>query len=173
MAGVSSIAKHPARDKIIQDIAEGVSNAEIARRYGLSESAVSRAKINHNHALAAELDDSRAPSPTDLLSRLADLADSTRKARITADAGGSPQSRARAQANELAAIEKLMDRVGVSDLTAVKVASSAGSLVKAIRNYTLQHPDSAPAVLDALGQYEDLHELRDALRTALRKNKND
>lgn len=169
MAGVSSISKHPARDKIIQDIAEGVSNAEVARRYGLSESAVSRAKIAHHNALASELDDSRAPTPTDLLTRLADLADSTRSARITADAGGSPQTRARAQANELAALDKLLDRVGVTDLTAIKIASSTGALVKAIRDFTLHNPDSAEAVLGALGEHEELIELRDALASSLRK----
>lgn len=169
MTSRSSIAKHPARERIIQDIAEGVSNAECARRYQLSESAVSRYRIAHFSALAAELDDSRAPTPTDLLSRLADLADSTRKARITADASGSPQSRARAQANELAALDKLLDRVGVTDMTAVQVAASAGALVKAIRDFTLSHPESAADVLEALGAHQELLELRDALRASLRK----
>lgn len=165
----SVIASHPQRDKIEADILNGVPGNEIARRYGgVSESSISRWRGLQFDALRQLADDSQ-PAPDDLLVRLADLADSTTKARKFADVTGNPATRARAQANELAALSTLIDRTGVTDLTAVNIARATGALVRATQTYVRENPAHAPALFEIFGRDADLIELRDALKAEIRK----
>jgi hypothetical protein len=151
MSRRSSVDTHPQREYILRDLATGVSGAEVARRYtGLSESAISRAKIAHFDALSTVLDD-ETPDVTDLLGRLADVADSTRDARRMADLTGTPAVRARAQSNELMALRALFDRMGVTDTTALRVGQATGLIVTAIRSFLDKHPDTTPEWLDLFG----------------------
>ncbi|WP_404435177.1 hypothetical protein LG322_08460 [Microbacterium aerolatum] len=169
MAGRSKISQHPAREKILEDIASGVTNAEVSRRYGLSESAVSRARIAHLDALTQEVDNGE-PVPSEILGRLADLADSTRAARIRADATGSPQTRARAQANELAVLEKLAEKIGINDTSAIRLAQSTGTLVRVIQTYLRDHPEATADMYRLMGEHPELIELRDALKASQKRN---
>lgn len=168
MTGRSKVSRHPAKEKILEDIAAGVTNAEVARRYGLSESAVSRARIAHLDVLSQEVD-SGVPLPSDLLGRLQDLADSTRMARLLADKTGSPQTKARAQANELSALEKLMDRVGITDTSAIRLAQTTGAIVRLLQRYLMEHPESTDDLYALMGNSEELLELRDALKALNRE----
>lgn len=171
--GRTNVDKHPARDRIVADIHAGIPNAQIVRTYsGLSESGLSRFKNSHLDALSREIDDDN-PAPSELLGRLADLVESTRRARIQADNSGSPQSRARAQANELQALEKLLDRTGVDELTTVRLAQSTGALVRALRDFADAHPEIVPDLLRVMADHEELLDLRDALKARARNQKND
>ncbi|WP_431806377.1 hypothetical protein [Microbacterium paraoxydans] len=155
---MSSIERHPDRERIIELIGNGVSGAEIARRYGLSESAISRFKISRKHVLSQIIADD-GTDPSEIIGRLADLSDSARATRKLADATSSPQVRARAISAELAVLDRLT-RLAIDDTTTARLAQSVGPLVRVVRNLHRAHPKE---VLDSLEGREELEDLRDAL----------
>lgn len=169
MAGRSKISQHPKRDAIVNDISSGLSNVTIARKYSLSESSVSRQRSMQLAELEEEATDSLEPK--DLIQRLVDLANSTRKARILADRGLSPAAKAKAQSNELAALEKLLTRTGVTDITVLEILGEANSLVVAIRTLVDSRPDIVPDLLQALSSQKDLAHLIEPIRGYAKREK--
>jgi hypothetical protein len=170
MPRASTIKTHARREDIERDIAQGVPAVEISQRYGVSPSAVARHKSNRIDALAAVLDD-ESPAPDDLLSRLRELADSTRQARKLADASGSPATRARAASSELAVLDRLLDRAGITDMTAVDLTTATGALVRVVQSYVLDHPEHAPELFSLMGKHPELIDARDTLRAQLKEQK--
>ncbi|MEV4688918.1 hypothetical protein [Microbacterium sp. LWH3-1.2] len=170
MSRTSTIASHARREDIERDIAQGVPIRDIATRYGVSASAVARHKLNRHAALVTAIAED-GPAPDDVMGRLRDLADSTRQARLLADATASPAVRARVASSELAVLDRLVDRLGLTDLTAVEMAQATGALVRAVQVYVQSHPERATDVYDVLGDHEALIELRDALRAQAKGKK--
>ncbi|MFB4348620.1 hypothetical protein [Microbacterium sp. CR_7] len=120
--------------------------------------------------MAAVLEDDDT-APDDLLMRLRELADSTREARKLADRSGSPSVRARAATAELAVIDRLINRAGITDLSTVDLMASTGALLRALQRLVVEHPDLAPALFNVMGDHEDLIHLRDILRRQLKEKK--
>jgi hypothetical protein len=166
----SSIGGHPQRAAIERAISEGVPGVEIARRYTLSESSISRHKLLRNDALG-QLADVDAPAPSDLLQRLLELADDARQARRITAVSGTPVARARAQASELAALTALLDRLGVTDVAILEAASGVELLVRALANHIVETPEHAAGLLAALGAHEDLEPLVVALTALTERNR--
>ncbi|WP_374460128.1 hypothetical protein [Microbacterium sp.] len=164
MSQISTIERHPDKERIIELISQGVSGAEIARRYGLSESAISRFKISRKHVLSQIIDDD-GTDPSEVIGRLADLSDSARTTRKLADATSSPQVRARAISAELAVLDRLT-RLAIDDTTTARLAQTVGPLVRVVQNLHRAHPEE---VLDSLAGHEELEDLRDALVSKSRK----
>jgi transposase-like protein len=163
MSRRSSIETHPQREAIEKALATGVTGAQIARQYGVSESAISRHRISRMDVLAqvAALD---TPDPTSVITRLMELADDARSTRKLAALSGTPVTRARAQSAELAALEKLADRLGIDDTTVIQIAGATGALVRAVQKYVRTNPDRLADVLAILREHEELHELADTLQ---------
>ncbi|WP_341998163.1 hypothetical protein MRBLWH7_000119 [Microbacterium sp. LWH7-1.2] len=168
MARTSTIKSHARREDIERDIALGVPIRDIAQRYSLSASAVARHKLNRHTALVAAISED-GPAPDDVMGRLRDLADSTRQARLLADATASPAVRARVASSELAVLDRLVDRLGLTDLSAVEMAQAVGELVRAVDAYVQAHPDHGPDLFDHMGESDTLIELRDAMRSRIGK----
>lgn len=164
----SSIESHPQRDDIERALSEGMTAVEISAKFRVSESAISRWRKLHYDAMAAVLEEEDT-APDDLLTRLRELADSTRQARKLADRNGSPSVRARSAAAELAVIDRLINRTGITDLSTVDLMASTGALLRALQRLVIEHPESAPALFRVMGDHEDLIHLRDILRRQLKE----
>lgn len=171
MARQSTIKNHPQRELIERGIAEGVPAVELARRHGVSPSAIARHKSKRLDALAQVLEDDTPATPA-VLGRIADLADSATRSRKLADASGTASVRARAQTVELAALNTLVDRLGIDDLTTARTAQGAGLLVQVIRGLVEDHPDLLPDALRLIrAQHEDFSDLADALADHMKRRK--
>jgi hypothetical protein len=118
----------------------------------------------------AQIADLDAPDPASVIVRLIELADDARQTRKLSAISGSPVARARAQAAELAALDKVIDRLGIDDVTVVHLAGATSALVRAVQKYLAQHPEDLTDVLAVLREHEELHELADALKAQNRKN---
>ena len=164
MPRASTIRTSKYREQIELAISQGVPNIEIARRYAVSPSSVSRAKRSASDVLTQVLDDD-GPTPTDVLGLVADLVESATRSRKIADASGSAAIRARAQGTELAALNVLIDRLGIDDLNTVRAAQASGYLVRTITALVEDHaPELLPEAVRALrAQHQDFDELADAL----------
>lgn len=162
MARKSSIATHPQREAIENALAAGVTGAEIARRYGVSESAISRHRISRMDVLR-QVADADIPDPASVIQRLMELADDARQTRKLAALSGTPVTRARAQSAELAALDKLTERLGIDDTTLVHLATATSALVRAVQRYVQSHPERLSDVTAALREHQELYELADAL----------
>lgn len=166
MARQSIIDTHPDSVKIIEMIAAGVPAVDINRRYPeVSVFAISRYKIKRSSVLSNILD-TESPDLADVIGRLADLADSARIARRLADASTSPQVRARSIAAELAVLDRLANRLGLDDLAVARQAQATKPLVLTLQKVARKHPGD---VLDALADHQELADLRDSLRTTLKR----
>ena len=166
MARVSTIRTHPQVERIERAIAEGVPSVDIARRYGVSESAVARHKKSRLNALAAVLDDDNPPA-ADILVRVSELADSATRSRKLADISGSAAQVARAQATELAALNTLIDRLGITDTTVVELAQGALPLVGVVQRIAERHPSTRADIDSLLRADEALEPLADQLAALL------
>lgn len=169
MARKNSIESHPQREAIEKALASGITGAQIARQYGVSESAISRHRISRMDALA-QIADLETPDPSSVIQRLMDLADDARQTRKLAALAGTPVTRARAQSTELAALDKLSERLGIDDVTMVQLASSTGALVKTIQAYVVHHPDALTDLQTEMAQHPELEELSTALKGQIGKN---
>ncbi|MEV8175912.1 hypothetical protein [Microbacterium sp. NPDC079176] len=171
MVRQSTIRTHPQVELIERAISEGVPAVEIARRYNVSPSAIARHKSKRLDALAQVLDDD-TPDTSEVLGRIADLADSATRSRKLADVSGTASVRARAQTVELSALSTLLDRLGVDDLDTARMAQGAGLLVQVIRQLVEAHPDLLPEALRLIReQHEDFSDLADALAAHMRARK--
>jgi hypothetical protein len=163
MSRRSQIEVHPQREAIERAMQEGVPGVEISRRYGVSESAISRYQKLHSKDALAQVADPYEHDPSSVMTRLVDLADSARRARLAADITGTPLTRARAQAAELAVLEKLSERLGIDSLTPVYMSQGASSLVTVVQNIVTENPNLRTRVLSLLREHEPLIDLADAL----------
>lgn len=169
MARSSTIDTHPESAKIIEMIATGVPAVEINRRFpGVSVFAISRYKVKRSNILGEILKAEDGIDISDVIGRLADLADSARVARRLADASTSPQVRARSIAAELSVLDRLVNRLGVDDVTVARQAQAVKPLVLALQRVARQHPDD---VLDALDGFDELVDLKHDLAARLRERK--
>lgn len=166
MARASTIRTHPQVERIERAIAEGVPAVEVARRYGVSESAIARHKKSRLNALAAVLDDDNPPA-SDLLVRVSELADSATRSRKLVDVSGSAAQVARAQATELAALNTLIDRLGITDTTVVELAQGALPLVGVVQRVAERHPEARADILALMRSHEELSDLADQLAALL------
>ncbi|GAA1523093.1 DNA-binding NarL/FixJ family response regulator [Microbacterium ginsengiterrae] len=164
MAAQSSIDRHPDRERIVELIASGMPGAEIARRYSVSESAISRWRSSRMQVLNQIITDD-GTDPTEIMGRLADLADSARVTRKLADASSSPQVRARAIAAELSVLDRLA-KLGVDDTSTTRLNQALGPLVRTVQTLYRRFPSE---VLSALAEHEELHELRQSLQAQKKK----
>lgn len=171
MPRASSIKTHPRYADIVRAIEQGVPLVDIAARHSVSPSALSRFRSNRMDTLVAVIDED-TPAPDDLLARLKDLADSTRNARRIADAGSSPTVRARLAATELAVLNQLIDRAGITDMTAIDMSTAVGELVRAVQVYVLSNPDQAPTLFAEFGKTPSLVDLREQLKRQLKEQEN-
>lgn len=168
MSRRSSIDSHPQREAIEKALASGITGAQIARQYGVSESAISRHRISRMDAIA-QIADLDMPDPASVVVRLMELADDARQTRKLAALSGTPVTRARAQASELAALDKVINRLGIDDVTVVHLAGATSALVRSVQRYVQRHPENLADVLNALAEHEELTDLVDALRAQNRK----
>lgn len=168
MARLSTIKTHPRREDIERAISEGVSDTEVARRFAVSVSSVQRHRVKRIDAVSAVIAEDTA-APDDLLARLKELADSTRQARRIADATSAPTVRARAASSELAVLDRLLDRAGITDLSAIDLVSATGALVRTVQKYVLAHPEQAADLFALMGEHPELIDARDTLRAQLRE----
>ncbi|MGF2950301.1 hypothetical protein [Microbacterium alcoholitolerans] len=166
MATPSSIERHEQSARIIELISQGVSGAEIARRYGVSESAISRYKISRQNLLAQIAEDD-GNDPSEVIGRLADLSDSARTTRKLADATSSPAVRARAISAELAVLDRLT-KLAIDDTATARLAQTTGPLVRVIQKLSQSYPRE---VFEALAKHEELADLLEALRAQKRKTR--
>ncbi|MFP1601892.1 hypothetical protein ACLD0U_04280 [Microbacterium sp. 2216-1] len=166
MGTKSSIDRHPDRERIVEMIGNGASGAEIARQYGVSQSAISRYKISRQTMLTQVLNQD-ADDPTEILGRLADLAESARITRKLADTSSSPQVRARAISAELAVLDRLT-KLAITDTEIVRLTQAAGLMVKVIQALARTHPREVYA---ALSEHPELDDLREALKAQNRSTK--
>lgn len=164
----STVSTHPQREAIEYALSTGVPGAQIARRYGVSESAISRHRISRMDALSRVADPSE-PHITGVMQRLVELADDARETRKLTALSGTPVSRARAQSTELAALEKLIGLLGVTDTFAVELAMASTSLVRVIQTLLTDHPEASGDIIAALDEHDELTELADALRAQQRE----
>ena len=161
MAGRSVIESHPQREAIESAILAGVQGKVIARQYGVSEAAISR----HKNSRMALTDDELEPDglteagSADALVRLVELAASPRRARQMADRSGNPTMKARAQASELAVLDRLFNRLGITDLTLVYWSAMASDLYSVVVNLTAARPDIRADVLALMSKYKSLTDL--------------
>lgn len=162
MSRRSSIDTHPQREAIEAALASGVTGASIARQFGVSESAISRHRVSRMDAIA-QIADLETPDPANVITRLIELADDARQTRKLAALSGTPVTRARAQASELAALDKVIDRLGIDDVTVVHLAGATSALVRAVQTYVRKHPESTADILAILREHEELHELADVM----------
>lgn len=164
MARQSSVEAHPEREAILAAIANGMSGAEVARKFSLSESAVSRWKSSARFSLIQILAE-EGNDPTELLGRYLDLSDSARQATKLANTSGSVQVRAKAIATELSVLDRLA-KLGLDDTAVARMAQATGPLVKAIQKLSQTYPTE---VLEVLATFPELADLKDALRAQNRK----
>ena len=147
MAGRSVIESHPQREAIESAILAGVQGKVIARQYGVSEAAISR----HKNSRMALTDDELEP---DGLTEAG-----SRRARQMADRSGNPTMKARAQASELAVLDRLFNRLGITDLTLVYWSAMASDLYSVVVNLTAARPDIRADVLALMSKYKSLTDL--------------
>lgn len=164
MAGQSIIERHEQRAAIERAIRKHVPATVIARTYGVSESAISRHK--KLRMLAAE----KAEAITDIGSadtivRLIELAESTRRARQVADNIGSPSEKSAAQRAELAVLDRLSVRLGITDLSVLAFSAMAADLRDVVAHFIDAHPELRADVLDRMRKRASLQQLADDLNT--------
>ena len=165
----SQIATHPQREAIERAMVEGVSGVEISRRYGVSESSISRySKLNYQAAIARVMA-TQEHDAADVMTRLLDLADSARAARKAADQAGTPLTRVRAQAAELKVLERVADRLGINDVTAVHLSQASSDLIAVLRAIAKDAPETRTQILDLMRTHERLTDLADAFATATKE----
>lgn len=140
MGRTSTIKSHPAKDDIENAIAERVPVATIARKWSLSETSVRRHRSTAMGSVLAEML-SEEPGVPDVLARLRDLADSTRRSRQLADATGSPATKAKAQANELQVLNFLSNRLGITNLETLDFATRAQQYSNAVVRFLRDNPE--------------------------------
>ncbi|WP_083867967.1 transposase [Microbacterium sp. B24] len=168
MGRPSSIGTHPQREAIEQAIAAGVRGSDIARRYGVSESAISRWSVARKDAISrvAGLD---SIDPASVIARLLDLADDARHARKLAAISGTPATRARAQSAELSVLTTLIERTGIDETASASLYRGATDLVTVIQRIALNSAEDAEHVLTLLREHESLSDLADALAANIKE----
>lgn len=136
----------------------------------MSESAISRWAVSRKDAIArvAGLD---KIDPASTIARLIDLADDARQARKLSAITGTPASRARAQASELAALNVLIERAGIDETASANLYQGASDLVGVVQRIAWRSADDAALVLDLLREHESLTDLADALAANLRETR--
>lgn len=166
MSRRSSITTHPQREAIEQALAQGVPGAQLARQYGLSESAISRHRISRIDVIAATLNED-APAPTDIVARLLDVAEDARQTRKLAALSGTPVTRARAQSAEVNALDKLVKLLGITDTTVVELAQGTVALVRTLQRVAERNPGIRADLIAEMRTHEELDELADDLAALL------
>lgn len=169
MAGRSIIEQHAQRGDIESAIESGVQGKIIARQYGVSESAISRHK---NRTMARNAEKNKANTDygsTDTIVRLIELAESTRRARQIADRTGSPSVKAAAQRAELAVLDRLSVRLGITDLSVLAFSAMASDLFDVVVRLVTARPDIRADVLALTEKRAALARLTETLSTSQEK----
>ncbi|WP_349427480.1 hypothetical protein [Microbacterium sp. LWS13-1.2] len=101
----------------------------------------------------------------DTMTRIVELADSARRARQIADATGTAQTKARAQAAELAVLNILVKRLDITSVTPVYLSSMTAALAHVVQGIVSERPETRADVLAMMRQHTALVELADKLAT--------
>ena len=146
----SVIRHHPQRVEI-EKLLGTSSVAEVARRFGLSESATRRWR--DRMALTEVDDDGPALAPGMLAGQILEIVRSLSAVRARADALGNDATAIRAATAELAAVGVLLDRLGIESEDALNAVVEAEALAKAL-SYCLsrEDPHVTRRILDRLTQ---------------------
>lgn len=165
----STIETHPQRGDIEAAIASGVQGKIIARQYGLSETAISRWKNREMARRVENVATNTDSGSADTVMRLIELAESTRRARQIADRTGSPTVKAAAQRAELAVLDRLTVRLGITDLSVLAFSAMASDLFDVVVRLVTARPDIRADVLALTEKRAALSRLTETLTTSQEK----
>lgn len=140
MSRANSVATHPARDEIERGLIEGVPAAVLSRKYSVHPSSLSRYKLGRLGPVLAEML-SEEPGVPEVLGRLRDLADSTRRSRQLADATGTSATKAKAQANELQVLNFLSAKLGITSLETLDTFAELQQYSNAVAKFLRENPE--------------------------------
>lgn len=146
MARPCSVCALSMRSDIDQLLADGVSVTALAARYGFSESAGYRHKNSHTERPSLDL-----LELPDLTSRVAEVADSLRRARVRAEVTSNGTVAVRAAAAELRALDTLSTRLGIDDLSLTTLIDETTAALRRVVRLAMDNPD----LLDSLDQHSE------------------
>lgn len=153
-----TICAHADLSEIDAGIIAGTPIARLSRDHGVSADSVRRHIRSHLAPEARQaLRGAESLSTSDLISRVADVADSARDARLSALDDGERSVALRAGTAEVRALEALFDRLGVDDLEVLDQLRDGERLATAVGIATRVDPALGRAIasrLRALGADE-------------------
>ncbi len=151
------------REEIEGQLAAGVAVFEIVRMFGVSKSAVYRhlgAHVGPEVREALRAGDSLRVG--NVLTRVVDVADAARTARINAAAAGDLTGALKAGDSELRALSVMSDRFGIDDVAVAEIIDDADALVTAVRRTITAMPAAGEVLAKELRRVEQ-HELAEVI----------
>lgn len=144
-----SICNHPRRAEIEAGLLEGVELRVLVGQHSgsISTSALSRHTQQHLQPALREQALDTPAAPTDLLQRLAEVADDARAARIRARDSGTASAQARAADTETRVLFGMLQTLGVKDTSTITAMAEAEKLAHAVGRFALANPMAAHALI--------------------------
>lgn len=158
MARSCTLCTNPSREDIDLLLADGVSVTALAARYGFSESAGYRHKNQHTERPSLDL-----LELPDLTSRVTEVADSLRRARVRAEATSNGTAAVRAAAAELRALDTLSTRLGIDDLSLTTFIDDAAAALRRVVRLAMADAD----LLESLDRYAETRVMAKTAREEL------
>ncbi|WP_230100606.1 hypothetical protein [Microbacterium sp. Bi98] len=145
---------------------DGVTYAEIARTVGgTSTASVGRYAISRKGELAKLIDGE--PTTANVIARLLEAADHARDARRHAKLTGSPVHQARMIKSESDVLSKLIDELGVTDMSIAEYLADIEIFTQAVHVMIRDDAHAARALLTAVEQFPELDQFARTLATHL------
>jgi len=161
----STVALHPQLARINLMLDDGVPYATIAREMGLKTSSVGRWAIARKSELVKAMQGE--PTSADVLTRLVEAADHARDARRQSKLTGSPVHQARMIRAESDLLIKLLESLGVTDVSIAEYLAEAQAFSQAVQVMIRDDRQAALALLKALDGFPDLDAFARTLATHL------
>lgn len=158
MGRPNSVMTHPQRLEIERALGKNESLVSIAQRIGgVSVSSLSRYAIAKKDQLRRLHDGETGPA--DLATRYKDLAESSRRLRLLADAAGNVSERARAIATERDVLNAIRDGLGIDDLSVTEVMTDTRELLGVLARFVVENPEAASDLIARMRKHEHLADL--------------
>lgn len=161
MGRPSTIETHRERERIITDLSNGKTLAEISRRYGLSEASLSRYRLSRNIAAVEDLDEDPYSSAS-IVERMRALIEDARQLRTMA-AYTSPGVRSRLIDSEARLLAQFRDYLGVDAVAVADQVEAGQALARAVSRFVKTDPESAHPLVQQLQADDTLSDLGHAL----------
>ena len=166
-----STCSHADRAEIENALLSAGSLSSLSSRWGLSVAGVKRHIAGHMAPeLREQLRGSQAMNVTDLLQRLADIANDARDARTRALDAGNVSISLKAGDAELRALATITGRLGVDDSAVLAQLRDGEMLARAVGSLIRSHPQAVEALVAALEQ-GGASEMAGALTAVLRNER--